>query len=113
MEGLTFSGFIACIVLCSTICGIASFLAGRKKSVQDDGEKEGNIETDIQYIKESIKDTAKSIETLTLKMETSDNKREEDYRALLVQLTELKSGYKSLYIRVDNIEKNINSCRNV
>lgn len=112
MEGLTLAGFVACVALCSTICGIAAFVIGRKKAAQDEGEKEGNIKTDIQYIKESIKDTAKSIETLTLKMETSDNKREEDYRALLVQLTELKSSYKSLHIRVDNIEKNINSCRN-
>lgn len=110
MEGLTLTSFIACVTLCSTICSVVAFLIGRKKAAQDEGEKEGNIKTDIQYIKESIKDTAKSIETLSLKMETSDNKREEDYRALLVQLTELKSSYKSLHIRVDNIEKNINSC---
>ena len=113
MEGLTFAGFIACVTLCSTICGVAAFLIGRKKAAEDEGEKEGNIKTDIQYIKESIKDTAKSIENLSLKIETSDNKREEDYRALLVQLTELESSYKSLHIRVDNIEKNIHSCRNV
>lgn len=111
MEGLTLTGFIACVTLCSTICSLAAFLIGRKRAAQNEGEKEGNIKTDIQYIKESIKDTAKSIETLSMKMETSDNKREEDYRALLVQLTELKSNYKSLYTRVDNIEKNINSCR--
>lgn len=110
MEGLTLTGFIACVTLCSTICSLAAFLIGRKRAAQNEGEKEGNIKTDIQYIKESIKDTAKSIETLSMKMETSDNKREEDYRALLVQLTELKSNYKSLYTRVDNIEKNINSC---
>lgn len=110
MEGLTITGFIACVTLCSTICSLAAFLIGRKRAAQNEGEKEGNIKTDIQYIKESIKDTAKSIETLSMKMETSDNKREEDYRALLVQLTELKSNYKSLYTRVDNIEKNINSC---
>ena len=110
MEGLTLTGFIACVTLCSTICSLAAFLIGRKRAAQNEGAKEGNIKTDIQYIKESIKDTAKSIETLSMKMETSDNKREEDYRALLVQLTELKSNYKSLYTRVDNIEKNINSC---
>ena len=107
MEGLTIAGIAACIALCSSICGVAAFWLGRKKAAEDEGEQEGSIKTDLQYIKESVRDTTKSIDSLSLKLEASDKSREEDYRTLLVQLTELKSSYNSLHIRVDNIEKQI------
>lgn len=107
MEGLTIAGITACIALCSSICSVAAFWIGRKRAAEDEGEQEGSIKTDLQYIKESVRDTTKSIDSLSLKLEASDKSREEDYRTLLVQLTELKSSYKSLQIRVDNIEKQI------
>lgn len=107
MEGLTIAGIVACIALCSSVCSVAAFWIGRRKAAQDQGEQEGSLKTDLQYIKESVRDTTKSLESLALKLDASDKSREEDYRGLLVQLTELKSSYKSLHIRVDNMEKQI------
>lgn len=107
MDGVSWGAIAAVMALCCSLCSVASFYFGRRKAATDDAEEEGSLKTDINYIKETIKETTKSIESLSLKMDRSDSKREEDYRQLLVNMTELKASYKSLHIRVDNIEKQI------
>ena len=107
MEGLTIAGVVACIALCTSLCSIASFYLGRRKAAKDEGKDEGSLHTDIKYIKETIRDTTKSLDSLSLKLDAQDKQREEDYRQMLVQLTELKASYKSLHIRVDTMEKQI------
>lgn len=113
MEGLTFASLCAAAVLLSTVCSIASFLLGRKKAAVEDGQHSGSLKTDVQYIKETLKDTAKTMEQLTIKLEAADKQREEDYRQMLVSLTELKSSYKSLHTRVDAMQKLIDSYHHV
>lgn len=39
-----------------SILTIAAFFNGRKKDSKDDGEKEGNLKSDLQYIKEVLLD---------------------------------------------------------
>lgn len=107
MEGLTWGAVVAVVALCCSLCSIAAFLLGRRKAAQDEGKEEGSLKTDIQYIKNTIRDTTKSLENLSLKLDTQDKQREEDYRQLLIQITELKSSYKSLHIRVDEMNKRI------
>lgn len=107
MDGLTLASIIACISLCSTVCGVVSFYIGRRKAATEQGQKDGSLQTDLRYIKESVRDTTKSIDQLTAKLSASDKAREEDYRQMLIQVTELKSSYKSLHIRVDNLEKQV------
>ena len=114
MEGLTWGAVVAVVALCCSLCSIAAFLLGRRKAAQDEGKEEGSLKTDIQYIKDTIRDTTKSsrkktksLENLSLKLDTQDKQREEDYRQLLIQITELKSSYKSLHIRVDEMNKRI------
>lgn len=107
MDGLTWGAVVAVVALCCSLCSIASFLLGRRKVATEEGKEEGSLKTDIQYIKDTIRDTTKSLDALSLKLDAQDKQREEDYRQLLVQLTELKSSYKSLHIRVDEMQRRI------
>ena len=105
--GPSWGEFVAVVGLCCSLCSIAAFLFGRRKAAQDEGKKEGSLATDLKYIKETIKDTTKSLETLTVKLDAQSKQREEDYRDLLVKFTELKASYKSLHIRVDEMQRRI------
>lgn len=107
MDGLTWGAVVAVVALCCSLCSIASFLLGRRKVANEEGKEEGSLKTDIQYIKDTIRDTTKSLDALSMKLDAQDKQREEDYRQLLVQLTELKSSYKSLHIRVDEMQRRI------
>lgn len=107
MEGMTWGGIAALIALCCSVCSIAAFLLGRKKAAQDEGKEEGSLRTDIQYIKETIRDTTKSIDALSLRIAAQDKQREEDYRQMLVQMTELKASYKALHLRVDEMQRRL------
>lgn len=112
MEGLTWGALAAVLTLCCSLCSVASFMIGRRKTVKDEGQKEGSLKTDIQYIKETIRDTTKSLDTLSIKLDAQDKKREEDYREMLIELTELKASYKSLHTRVDEMTRRINEYHN-
>ena len=107
MEGLTWGAVVAVVALCCSLCSIAAFFLGRRKVAQEEGKEEGSLKTDIQYIKDTIRDTTKSLDALSLKLDTQDKQREEDYRQMLIQITDLKSSYKSLHIRVDEMNKRI------
>ena len=107
MEGLTWASILSVLSIVVALCSVASFYFGRRKAAADDAKEEGGLKTDIQYIKETIRDTTKSLDSLSLKLDAQDKQRENDYRQMLVELTKLKSSYKSLHIRVDNMEKKI------
>ena len=107
MEGLNWGAVVAVVALCCSLCSIAAFFLGRRKAAQEEGKEEGSLKTDIQYIKDTIRDTTKSLDALSLKLDTQDKQREEDYRQMLIQITDLKSSYKSLHIRVDEMNKRI------
>lgn len=113
MEGLSWGAVVAVVALCCSLCSVASFLLGRRKVAQDAGKQEGTLATDLKYIKETIKDTTKSLDALNVKLDAQSKQREEDYRDLLVQLTELKASYKSLHIRVDNISRRVDEYHHV
>lgn len=107
MEGMTLGGVIALIGVCCSLCSIGAFFIGRRKAAQDQGKAEGTLATDLKYIKDTIKDTTKSLDSLSIKLDAQSKQREEDYRDLLVKFTELKASYKSLHLRVDNMEQEI------
>ena len=106
-NGLTWGAVAAVVAFLCSLCSIAAFFLGTRKAAQDEGKEEGSLKTDIQYIKDTIRDTTKSLDTLSLKLDAQDKQREEDYRQMLVQITELKSSYKSLHIRVDEMNRRI------
>lgn len=108
MDGLSWGAVVAIVAFCCSLCSVASFLLGRKKVAQDDGKKEGSLATDLQYIKDTVRDTTKSLESLSTKLDDQNKQREQDYRDLLVKFTELKASYKSLHTRVDEMQRRIN-----
>lgn len=113
MDGLSWGAVVAVVALCCSLCSVASFLLGRRKVAQDEGKQEGSWATDLKYIKETIRDTTKSLDALNVKLDSQNKQREEDYRELLVQITELRASYKSLHIRVDNISRRVDEYHHV
>ena len=111
MAEISLGGLVGIVGLVATVCSIASFILGQKKAVTADatsaGKDKGLIESDMNNIKEAIKSLTTSINTLTIKLEAQDEKREKDYREMLVSLTEVKSSYKSLHLRLDTLEKRL------
>lgn len=107
MENMTWSIFIALVGVCCSACSIAAFFIGRKKAAAQEGEQEGGLRTDLQYIKDNLRDTTKSLDALSLKLDAQDKQREADYRQMLIKVTELESSYKSLHIRVDELQRRI------
>lgn len=105
---MSWGAAVALVGFCCSLCSIAAFLLGRQKAAQDEGKEEGTLITDLKYIKETMKDTTKSLDSLSGKLDAQNKQREDDYRNLLVQFTELKASYKSLHIRVDEINRRIN-----
>ena len=110
---LTMGAIVAIVALLCSVCSIAAFLLGRRKAAQDEGKQEGTWATDLKYIKETIRDTTKSLDALTVKLDAQNKQREDDYRDLLVQITELRASYKSLHIRVDNISRRVDEYHHV
>ena len=104
MNELTLGGLIAVLGIFVSLCSIASFYLGRKKAASDDARETGGIMTDLKYIKESVERTSRAVDSLSTKMDTTDHKREDEYRELLVEFTKLQQSHKSLEHRVENIE---------
>lgn len=104
MNDLTLGGLIAVLGVFVSLCSIASFYFGRKKAASDDARETGGIMTDLKYIKESVERTSKTVDALSTKMDATDQKRENEYRELLVEFTKLQQNHKSLQRRVENIE---------
>lgn len=107
MECVSLPVVISVAGLVSTIMSIVAFWLGRKKAYSDEGRDKGHIQSDITYLRESITALTKSFEGLALKLDIQDEKREKDYREMLVTLTELKTSYKSLHKRVDELCKKV------
>lgn len=107
MEGLSWAAIGAVLVLVTSICSIASFYFGRRKAATSEGEEEGELRTDLHYIKETMKDTSRSLEKLSAKLDAQSKQREEDYRSLLVKFTELNTKYDAMLNRVNNVESEI------
>lgn len=107
MDGLSWGAVVAVVAFCCSLCSVASFLLGRRKVAEDEGKEEGTLATDLKYIKETIRDTTKSLDALSVKLDAQNKQREADFRDLLIQFTELKASYKSLHIRVDEVQRRI------
>lgn len=105
-EQLT-SGIAVILAILVPICAIAGFYFGRKKEASDKGKNEGVIETTISNVAAQIGEVKNSVDKMSYKIDGMAEKSERDYRDILVQVTKLDSSYKSLHIRVDEMEKRI------
>ena len=107
MDGLTWGVIAAVLTICCSLCSVASFYFGRRKAATDQAKAEGSLKTDLHYIKETVRDTTKSLDSLAAKLDTQNQKTESDYRKLLIQFTELRTRHDSVETRVLSIEKEI------
>lgn len=92
---------IGMVAFVASVCSVASFYFGRKRAAQDVGQESGGIKKDIEYIKNSVSKMECSIDNITTKMEKNDEKRETEYRELLIAFTKTDGSVKSLHRRVD------------
>ena len=107
MDGLTWAAIAAGLALVVSLCSVASFYFGRRKAATDDAEKQGSFKTDLQYIKDTVRDNAKSVDALSTKLDAQSAQREAEYRQMLVQSTELSVKYDLLSTDVSEIKKEI------
>lgn len=105
MEGLSWGAIAAVLTLCTSVCSVVSFFIGRRKAATDNAEEEGGLKTDLHYIKETVKTTTQTLNTLSTKLDEQSRQREEDYRTLLVKFTALSTKHDSLEERVGRIQK--------
>ena len=104
MNELTLGELIAVLGIFVSMSSMGSFYFGRKKAASDEARETGGIMTDLRYTKESVERTSRAVDSLSTKMDTTDHKREDEYRELLVEFTKLQQSHKSLEHRVENIE---------
>jgi hypothetical protein len=107
MNGLTWAAVAACLALVVSLCSVASFYFGRRKAATDDAQQQGSLLTDLQYIKETVRDNVKSVDSLSLKLDAQNAQREQEYRDMLVQSTELNVKYTLLSADVASMKKEI------
>lgn len=107
MTDLDISVLVIIIGLVVSSCSIAAFFLGRKKEATAEGNKSGIIESNVKSIFCQLTEIKTSFDRMSLKMDQMDEKRESEYRNMLVGMTELSASYKSLHKRVDAIEHKI------
>jgi len=107
MTTIDISLLVMLIGLVVSACSIAAFFLGRKKEAAQEGQESGALQTDIKNISRQIDEMKISFDKLNLKLDTVNEKRENEYRTMLVNVTELTSCYKALHQRVDAIEQKL------
>ena len=101
MEGITWGGIVALLGVCTSGCSVAAFFIGRRKAATDAAKEDTKMSLDLQYIKDTLRETTKSIDKLVTKMDAQHEAREQQYREMLVEFTKLKSSYTALHNRLD------------
>lgn len=104
---MSWGEIVAIVGLCCSLCSIAAFVLGRKKAVAEDAQAQGSFKTDLQYIKDTVRDNVKSVDTLSAKLDAQNAQREKEYRQMLVQSTELSVKYDLLSADIINIKQEI------
>ena len=104
---MSWGAIVAIVGLVCSLCSIAAFVLGRKKAVAEDAQAKGSFKTDLQYIKDTVRDNVKSVDQLSAKLDAQNAQREQEYRQMLVQNTELTVKYDLLSTEVVNIRKEI------
>jgi len=107
MTTIDISLLVVLIGLVVSVCSIAAFFLGRKKEATQKGRESGALQTDIKNISRQIDEMKCSFDRLNLKLDTVNEKRENEYRTMLVSVAELTSCYKALHQRVDAIEQKL------
>ena len=111
-ENLSLSNVYAVLVFISCVLSIISVLKSGKKDSQQDGVSDGEVQSDLRYIKQQLEEIKHGMTNTDVKIDRKFENIEKDYRDLLMSNTELIQQYKSLHRRVDTIDQQINNLEN-
>lgn len=96
---------LGAVAVIATVCNIVTFFLNRRSAACAEGEAKGTSAATIKNISEQLNEIQSQMEKTADKTEERDRIREQEYRALLVAVSDVTSSYKSLHKRVDRIEE--------
>ena len=105
MENMSWGLLVGIASLIATLCTIAGFLLGRRKEAVAEGQQDGTFKADITYIKNTMTDLKTSVEKLDNKIESNQEKLNDEYKQLLVEVVKLKEASAEMQQRVGKLEK--------
>lgn len=105
MENMSWGLLVGLASLIATLCTIAGFLLGRRKEAVAEGQQDGTFKADITYIKNTMTDLKTSVEKLDNKIESNQEKLNDEYKQLLVEVVKLKEASNEMQQRIGKLEK--------
>ena len=105
MENMSWGLLVGIASLIATFCTIAGFLLGRRKEAVAEGQQDGTFKSDITYIKNTMTDLKTSVEKLDNKIESNQEKLNDEYKQLLVEVVKLKEASNEMQQRIGKLEK--------
>ena len=105
MENMSWGLLVGLASLIATLCTIAGFLLGRRKEAIAEGQQDGTFKSDITYIKNTMTDLKTSVEKLDNKIESNQEKLNDEYKQLLVEVVKLKEASNEMQQRIGKLEK--------
>lgn len=105
MENMSWGLLVGMASLIATLCTIAGFLLGRRKEAVAEGQQDGTFKADITYIKNTMTDLKTSVEKLDNKIDSNQEKLNDEYRQLLVEVVKLKEASSEMQQRIGKLEK--------
>lgn len=105
MENISWGLLVGMASLIATLCTIAGFLLGRRKEAVAEGQQDGTFKADITYIKNTMTDLKTSVEKLDNKIDSNQEKLNDEYKQLLVEVVKLKESSAEMQQRIGKLEK--------
>lgn len=105
MENISWGLLVGMASLIATLCTIAGFLLGRRKEAVAEGQQDGTFKADITYIKNTMTDLKTSVEKLDNKIDSNQEKLNDEYKQLLVEVVKLKESSAEMQQRIVKLEK--------
>ena len=85
--------WITAIGLIATLCSVAGFFLGRKKEVKQEGNNEGEMKADMEYLKRRSDDTLLEVKDINKSISN-----------LSERVTRVEESAKQAHKRIDRIE---------
>ena len=98
------STVLSIIAVIATVSNILSFILGRKSAMLAEGQSRGITESNFKAIFEHLDEIQTKMDRTADKTEEREQRREKEYRELLIAVAEVTASYKSLHKRVDRVE---------
>ena len=104
---MDWGSIVAIVAFCCSLSSIAAFYFGRRNAAQEEAREEAKVALDLKYIKDTVGDQTKALEALGSKFDDQNEKREKEYRELLVKFTEIQTKHRLLREEVTAMKQEI------